>query len=202
MTTASDFKEAPLGNGKIEIGRFTYGYDGINFRNWGEGADVKIGSFCSIADNVQVILGGEHRIDWVTTFPFGHIFQDELGGEEIHGHPRSKGNISIGNDVWIGDGVTILSGVTIADGAVIAANATLAKDVGPYEIWAGNPAVFVRKRFDDKTISELLELRWWNLPENLIKEMAPLLSTPPNEGLIEGLKSIVDDLVVFEEDAA
>lgn len=200
MATASSFKEAPLGNGKIEIGRFTHGYDGINFRNWGEGANVSIGSFCNISENVQVILGGQNRIDWIAAFPFGQLFQDELGGEEIQ--REDKVDVSIGNDVWIGDGVTLMPGVSIGDGAVIAANATLFKDVGPYEIWGGNPATLQQKRFDDDTIAALLDLAWWNLPEELIKEMVPLLSTAPNPGLIEGLKGIVDDLVVFEDDAA
>lgn len=203
MVEASEFKEAPLGNGSIEVGRFTYGYEGITCREWGEGANVTIGSFCSISDNVQILLGGQHRIDWITTFPFGQVFEDEFGGEEIEGHPQSNGDVSIGSDVWIGSGTTILSGVNIADGAVIGANSTVTKDVGPYEIWAGNPAVCVRKRFDDEIIAALMDLKWWNLPEELIKEMAPLLCMQPNKGLLEGLKAVVDDLVVFEnEDAA
>ncbi|MGR3623126.1 CatB-related O-acetyltransferase [Pseudophaeobacter sp.] len=202
MATASTFKEAPLGNGKIEIGRFTHGYETINFRNWGDGANVKIGSFCSFSENIQVILGGQPRADWITSFPFGSVFQDELGDDEIQSQDQANTDVCIGNDVWIGDGVTIMPGVSIADGAVIAANATVVKDVGPYEIWGGNPATLQRKRFDDDVIAGLQDLAWWNLPEELIQEMVPLLSTSPNPGLIEGLKTIIEDLVVFEEDAA
>ncbi len=196
MATASSFKEAPLGNGKIEIGRFSHGYDGINFRNWGEGANVSIGSFCNIAENVHVILGGQNQIDRIASFPFGQLFQDELGGEEIV--RESEVDVSIGNDVWIGDGVTLMPGVSIGDGAVIATNATVFKDVGPYEIWAGNPATFVKKRFDDEVCAKLMQLKWWNLPEVLLREMAPLLASQPSVELIDSLQSIVDDLVSFE----
>ncbi|CUH88424.1 Virginiamycin A acetyltransferase [Phaeobacter sp. CECT 5382] len=203
MTSPASFKEGPLGNGKINIGRFTYGYETIDTQHFGDGANLSIGSFSSLASGLKVVLGGGHRVDWITTFPFGHVFQEELGGEEIQGHPQSNGDVVIGNDVWIGQDVTILSGVTIGDGAVIAATSTVTKDVGPYEIWGGNPATFLRSRFDEDTVAGLLQLEWWNLPEKLIKEMAPLLSMPPNEGLLEGLRSIVTDLVdVDGEDAA
>lgn len=74
----------------------------MRIEQFGEGAKLKIGSFCSIAEGVVVFLGGNHRADWITTFPFGHIFQEDLGGEEIVGHPMTKGDVMIGNDVWIG----------------------------------------------------------------------------------------------------
>lgn len=202
MTTASSFKESRIGNGTIEVGRFTHGYEGINFRNWGEGANVKIGSFCNFAENVQVILEAQNRIDWITSFPFGQLFQDEFGSENPSAQAPQKTDVTIGNDVWIGDGVTIMPGVSIGHGAVVAANATVFKDIGPYEVWGGNPATLQTKRFDDDVIAALLDLAWWNLPEPLIKEMIPLLSSAPNLSLIEGLKSISDDLVVFEDDAA
>ncbi len=202
MATDSSFKESPLGNGKIEIGRFTYGYDGIQFCSWGEGANVSIGSFCSISEGVKVILGAQNRIDCITTFPFGKMFEEEFGGQEVRTSHQPNVDVSIGNDVWIGRGVTIMPGIHIGDGAVIAANATVFKDIGAYEVWGGNPATFQKKRFDDDVIAALQELAWWNLPEALIKEMVPLLSMAPNTDLIEGLKSIVADLVVFEDETA
>ena len=111
------------GNSRISVGRFTYGIEGCKIYEWGEGADLKIGSFCSLAADVVFLLGGNHRLDWSTTFPFGHIFSEILGGDEIVGHPSSNGNVSVGHDVWIGRNATIMSGVHIAHGAVIAANA-------------------------------------------------------------------------------
>lgn len=69
---------------------------------------------------------------------------------------------TIGNDVWIGSRAIILGGTNIADGAVIGSGSVVTKDIGPYEIWAGNPAKFIRKRFDDQTIEKLLESKWWD----------------------------------------
>ena len=37
-------------------------------------AKLIVGNFCSIADNVVIYLGGNHRTDWVTTYPFGYIY--------------------------------------------------------------------------------------------------------------------------------
>jgi acetyltransferase-like isoleucine patch superfamily enzyme len=169
-----------VGKSQIEIGRFTYGLEHLDIKEWGEGKSLTVGAFCSIADHVTVFLGGNHRVDWVSTFPFGQVYSTHLG---VHGSPdyqASNGPVSIGNCVWIGSHVTIMSGVTIGDGAVIAANANVTKDVGPYEIVGGNPAKLIRKRFDDKTIDKLMKLKWWDLSVDEIKEMIPFLSSAPD----------------------
>jgi acetyltransferase-like isoleucine patch superfamily enzyme len=158
------------------VGRHTYGYE--NITTFWEGyppsdASLTIGSFCSIAARIKIYCGGNHRTDWITTYPFGHI-----GGFSKHdgkGHPSTNGDVVIGNDVWIGADVTIMSGVTIGDGAVIAANSHVVKDVEPYTIVGGNPAKTIRKRFSDEIINKLLEIKWWNLDENIIDEISPLL---------------------------
>lgn len=82
----------------------------------------------------------------------------------------NKGDIVIGNDVWIGYEAVILAGVTIGDGAVIGARAVVTKDVAPYTVVGGVPARPVKKRFSDGTIQRLLELRWWDWPEERIRE--------------------------------
>lgn len=169
-----------IGKSSIRIGRFTYGYENVYVRQWNEGASLTIGSFCSIALNLTVFLGGNHRVDWITTFPFGHLYADELGGEGIPGHNVSKGDVIIGHDVWIGHGVTIMSGIKIGDGAVIGANSMVVKDVAPYEIVGGNPARRLRMRFSDEIISLLLELKWWNLPVAHIRDLNRELSLAPD----------------------
>lgn len=78
------------------------------------------------------MLGGNHRTDWCSTYPFNALLKENYG--YIKGHPSSKGDVTIGNDVWIASGVKIMSGVTIGDGAVLAANALITHDVAPYEI--------------------------------------------------------------------
>ena len=56
-------------------------------------------------------------------------------------------SLEIGDDVFIGANAIILSSVNkIGTGAVIGAGSVLTKDVGEYEIWAGNPAKFIRHR--------------------------------------------------------
>jgi len=159
----------------LQVGDFTYGVPSI--REWGEGKKVYIGKFCSIAENVEIFLGGNHRVDWISTYPFS-IFNTEFPKAiGIKGHPLSKGDVLIGNDVWIGWGVKIMSGVKIGDGAVLGAYTVVTKNVDPYEIVVGNPMRKIKKRFDDETISQLLELSWWNWDIEKINENVDLISS-------------------------
>ena len=82
----------------------------------------------------------------------------------------NKGDIVIGNDVWIGYEAVILAGVTIGDGAVIGARAVVTKDIPPYTIVSGVPAKPIRKRFSQETIDLLLKIKWWNWPEERIRQ--------------------------------
>ena len=125
--------------------------------------------------SVKIFLGGNHRTDWVSTYPFSEFDNIFENASSFKGHPATKGDIIIGNDVWIGFGVTILSGVTIGDGAVIAANSSVARNVNPYEIVAGNPARHIKKRFDEATIEALLQINWWNWDEKKIIQSLPLI---------------------------
>jgi acetyltransferase-like isoleucine patch superfamily enzyme len=177
---------AKAGASDVRIGRFTYGYEKLAVRQWDEGAALHIGSFCSISTNVTVFLGGNHRTDWISTYPFGHIYEDQLG-PPVAGHPATRGDVRIGHDVWIAHGVTILSGVTIGDGAVLGATATVTRDVQPYEIVAGNPAQHVRYRFPEDVRALLLELRWWDLPLEVIRSLRDELCAPPDPPRLQAL---------------
>lgn len=157
------------------VGKYTYGQNNIKTLSWGEGSSLSIGSFCSLAENISVYLGGNHRVDWVTTYPFGHISKNIFNIFNGVGHPKTNGDVIIGNDVWIGDNVIIMSGVKIGDGAVIANNSHIVKNVEPYTIVGGNPGKIIKKRFDDATIEKLLKLKWWDLDDNTINEITPLL---------------------------
>ncbi len=160
---------------QYDIGDWTYGHPKIIPSN---DATLKIGKFCSIAPGTRIIIGGGHRMDWITTYPFSNLFEE---AEHIEGHPTTKGDIVIGNDVWIGTESVILSGVEIGDGAVVGARSVVTKDVPPYAIAAGNPAKIIRYRFDEITIKKLMELKWWDWPMNVIEEALPnLLSTDIN----------------------
>lgn len=168
-----------VGASPVVAGVFTYGLRRIKVREYGEGAALKIGKFCSLARGVEIVLGGNHRVDWITTFPFGHVFRDEFGPPPHPGHPATKGDVLIGNDVWIGAGAVIFSGVNVGDGAVIASRAVVARDVEPYAVVAGNPAQLVRRRFSPEVISLLLDLAWWDLPVSDIQDIIPILSAEP-----------------------
>lgn len=152
------------------IGAYTYGTPKIY--QWDDSTRLSIGKHCSIAKDVSILLGGEHRTDWVSTYPFNRFFGEAKG---IGGHPRSKGDVTIGNDVWIGMGATILSGVTIGDGAVIAARSLVTKDVPPYAIAGGNPARVIRSRFPADVVGRLQAIAWWDWPVEKIKQGVPLL---------------------------
>ena len=164
---------------------YTYGTPKVY--NWGSDSELKIGNFCSIAFDVKVFLDGDHRTDWVTTYPFGHIHQSTFP-HHGKGHPKSKGDVVIKNDVWIGAGASIISGVTVGNGAVIAAYSVVTKDVPDYCIVAGNPAKVVKKRFKQDQIDALLENPWWELPEARIRELVPLLCSGNIDELIAELR--------------
>lgn len=155
------------------IGDYTYGVPSVLFPN--DKATLKIGKFCSIAKNVTIFLGGNHRPDWISTYPFFEIFDDLKPVKKTIGHPSTKGDVIIGNDVWIGRNATILSGVNIGNGAVVAAEAVVTKSIAPYEIWAGNPAKLIKRRFDDNIVSSLEALKWWDWETEKIKKNADLL---------------------------
>ena len=155
------------------IGDFTYGNPRV--LDWGDGTRLIVGKFCSIADDVTVFLGGEHRGDWVTTYPFPAFKSKWPTAKNVDGHPKTKGDVIVGNDVWIGYGALILSGVKIGDGAVIGAKAVITSDVRPYAVVVGNPGREIKRRFSDEIVEELLRIKWWDWPHEKISENMKLL---------------------------
>lgn len=156
-----------INNPHYIIGEHTYGKPEIH--DWGDGGMLIIGKYTSIAQNVHILLGGNHRTDWVSTYPF-HSLGEGIwpGAKDIAGDRTSKGDVVIGNDVWLGMNVIILSGVRINEGAVVAAGAVVTKDVPPYTIVAGNPARVIKRRFNDYEVEKLLELAWWSWPDEKV----------------------------------
>lgn len=173
---------------KFVVGRYTYGHDNIIIKKWDETSKLKIGSFCSIAENTRVVLGGNHNYRNISTYPFGYIFFKDFGNLKFKNQIYSNGDVNIGNDVWIGEGVTIMSGVTIADGTVIAAHSHVIKNTQPYDIIGGNPAKLIKKRFDTKIIKLLLQIKWWNFNLNKIKKIRKILNSKPT---IANLKRLI-----------
>lgn len=139
--------------------------------------DAKIGKFCSIARECY-IGGASHPLTHISTSSCFYIKKNYTGTVYSENNYNWKSPVKIGNDVWLGVRVIVRGGVTISDGAVIGAGSVVTKDIGPYEIWAGNPAKFIRKRFDDETIKILLEIKWWDWEDAMIKEKAELFAFP------------------------
>jgi len=157
---------------RIEIGDYTYYDDPGGPEHFVEncvfyhypfiGDRLVIGRFCTIASRVRFLMNGaNHRLDGFSTYPFAIFGQGwEDPGADWKG--GSRGNTTIGNDVWIGSGATVLPGITVGDGAVLGASAVVARDVPSYGIVAGNPATVVKMRFDDNIIAQLLAIAWWH----------------------------------------
>lgn len=154
---------------QYDIGRGSYGHFRVRHPN--ETTKLKIGAFCSFAAGVQIFLGGEHRMDWVTTFPFPVFWSEVAGG--FDSWAKTRGDVIIGNDVWIGTEALVMSGVRVGNGAVIAARAVVIRDVPPYAIVAGVPAKVVRMRFDARTIERLEAISWWRWDDKKIARFMP-----------------------------
>lgn len=173
----------------MEVGKHTYGDKKISVffpSNKHGGTDkIIIGSFCSIAAGCKIYMCANHRFDFITTYPFGHINKNIFNTFDGKGHPYSKGDVIIGNDVWIGGNVTIMSGIKIGDGCVIANNSHVVKDVEPYSIIGGNPARFIKYRFTEIQIESLLKIKWWEWSDEKINNVIPDLCQENINNFIE-----------------
>lgn len=145
-----------------------------------------IGKFCSIACGARFIFNcANHTLNSLSTYTFPLFFEEwDLNVKDISSAWDNKGDITIGNDVWIGYEAVIMSGVTIGDGAIIGTRALVTKDVPSYTIVGGVPAKPIRKRFDDKTIEKLLQIKWWGWPKEKIEKNIKAIQS----GCIEELR--------------
>lgn len=187
----------------ISVGEYTY-YDSEDHPELFEQTNVLfnypffgdkliIGKFCQIAHGTTFIMGAaNHRLGSATTYPFnvmGGVWR-EISTPHIEELPH-KGDTVIGNDVWLGRNCTILPGVKIGSGAIVAACSVVTKDVAPYTVVGGNPARFLKKRFDDSTAALLEELRWWDLPPEELTEIIPVLCDTDMKRAAEKLRAIL-----------
>jgi len=152
------------------VGEGTYGIPDV--RDWNEGSTLEIGSYCSISGNVRIYLGGQHRVDWVSQYPFPAYWPPV---NHIENYGGTKGDVLIGSDVWICENAIILSGISIGHGAVIANSAVVTKDVQPYEIVGGNPAKHIRYRFEKEIREKLLATKWWDWPVDEVLRISAML---------------------------
>lgn len=129
-------------------------------------ANATIGKFSNIASFVR-IGPTDHPMQRASLHHFlyrsGDYWDDAQPDPDFFARRRSRRAL-IGHDTWIGHNAVIRPEVTVGDGAVVAAGAIVTKDVDPYTIVAGIPAVPIRARFDEKTAQRLVALAWWDWP--------------------------------------
>lgn len=164
--------------------RYLYGdeYSRGNFAAPFEYDKLYIGNYVCIGAETVILMGGNntHRMDWFSCYPFA---------EKIKEAYCRKGDTIIGDGVWIGMRAVIMPGIKIGEGAVIAVNSVVTANVEPYAVVGGTPAKPIKKRFDDKTIKELLSLKIYDRPEAEIDRLLPFLCASDIEKLKQAAAS-------------
>ena len=131
----------------------------------------KIGRYCSIGHNVEVITQTHPSSNFVSTHPAFYSRLKQSGftysssqkfKENLAVDTDGKLSVCIGNDVWLGAHSLIMGGITISDGAIVAAGSVVTRNVPPYAIVGGVPARLIRMRFSDVERKYLEDLRWWD----------------------------------------
>ncbi len=170
----------------VSVGRNSYG--AIDVMSYNPDAHLYIGNFCSISEEVKFLLGAEHNLRTISTYPFKAQIQRK------EGEALTKGDIIIGDDVMIGFRTVILSGVHIGQGAVIAAGAVVASDVPPYAIAGGVPARIISYRFSNEIIDKLLAIKWDKInDEFVINNIEQLYQLITEENIDKILEKFVNE---------
>jgi acetyltransferase-like isoleucine patch superfamily enzyme len=180
--------------GRVTYGAWSYGIPTIRTFDH-DNTCLKVGHYSSIGSTI--LLGGEHAADRVTTFPHRICMDMEGAGED--GFPVTTGDTVIGSDVWACYGSMLLSGVNVGDGAILAGGAMIVKDVPPFAIVGGNPAKVLKYRFSEPEIEAMLELRWWDWPDDEVRKAVPLLADKDASAFIEYARKEYPDGPVFRQ---
>jgi len=130
-----------------------------------------IGKFCSIGPDCKIGLGKHPTKDFVSTHPvFFSILKQAQVSFADKNYFHEFADIEIGNDVWLGANVIVVDGVKIDDGAIVAAGSVVTKDIPPYAVVGGIPAKIIKYRFEKEEIEKLLDMKWWDMDVEDLKE--------------------------------
>lgn len=181
----------------VTVGKESYGVLNINNfdHNPSNTVGLKIGNYCSIADNVNFLLAGEHNTNFVSTFPFVRY----MPNRKILNASLSKGEIIIGDDVWIGYGATILSGVKIGQGAVIATGAVVTKNVPEYAIVGGVPARVIKYRFSPEMIKVMHNIDYSKIDFSVVKTNPDIFNCPVEKIPVNEIKERLVKIGVYKD---
>lgn len=183
----------------IHLGAFSYQVSGYCFA-------ARIGRYCSFGEDVQ-IGRQDHPMTWASTSPAFYLHDKVFalkggfeGAAEYHsyrittGEPPTRVKITtIGNDVWIGHGAMIKAGVTIGDGAVVAAHSVVTRDVPPYGVVAGNPAVLKKSRMPPMLMTPMLRCQWWQFAPWQLSHLNPA----KREAFVKGVFNMIGNVEPF-----
>ena len=135
-------------------------------------ANTIVGKFANIAAYVRV-GATDHPMEKASLHHFHYrsndYFDDSTHDEAWFNQRRTRYTI-IGHDTWLGHGAQVRPDVTIGHGAVVAGGAIVTKDVEPYTIVAGIPAVPLRPRFSEGIAERMIALAWWDWPHDSLRE--------------------------------
>jgi acetyltransferase-like isoleucine patch superfamily enzyme len=164
--------------------------DKYSYVNSGSIHFTSIGKFCSIGQNVSIGNFAKHPLN-ISTHPSFFHKNPQIGKSFFVDYDHTDYHkIKIGNDVWIGNNVLIMDGTKIGNGSVIGSGSIVTKDVEEYSIVAGSPAKLIRKRFSDREIKVLDEIKWWDMPEEKIIKIASLIASSNVNELKEKIKTL------------
>lgn len=149
----------------VELGNYSYigGHSVVH--------NATFGKYCSVASGCMIGLG-IHPTNYISTHPVFYTRREPFWNSVVKSPQIDEYKpIKIGHDVWIGTNAIIRDGVEIGIGSVIAAGAVVTHDVPPYAIVGGVPAKVLRYRFDEETITKLLNSMWWDLVPTTLQKL-------------------------------